>query len=571
MKREAERMARATELARKEEEKKKRQAEERERQAEEARKKKEREEKARLEREAREKEKKEKDERDKAEAARKEAEDKERKAKEEEVRKETARKEKEARDAADKLQQQKTLEAQRVAAAKATQIKAQKAAAANLAAQTRSAPNTARKASAPNPGSSNKPSIPTQPVPRLPQNQQASGSNHRSASSSSSMPISPMQNQPHGLPTAQGGMLQPLQFNRQVPNHPQQGQSSFQGLNFPPQHQQGGLPARPPSSAYPSAFGLGGPSGPQGYPQPPISPAIHRQQQQQQQQQQSLQQQQQHQQPIGGPSRPSPPSQSSIPGPSSALGMGMGYPQGGPSRLPPVSSGSEPFPGGVPIANQGRRGSHHDLSGGIIGGPSSSSLPRPSSSIGNGSDFRAIQRPMPIGRPDHLDAVDESSSPFSIPSGSSSRRSTSPDTVFGSSALSPDDEIVPRRPSNAQAVWGAPGSTPAPSLGPSPWGGASALGASSFVQPTPSPSSVGGIWSTSVPGSSGVGSLGGVGSPTWGGGLPPAPPIPFSNVGAGLGRPSPFGMPPGGIGGPRSPVQGQQQRFPPFGGQSPGR
>jgi hypothetical protein len=205
-----------------------------------------------------------------------------------------------------------------------------------------------------------------------------------------------------------------------------------------------------------------------------------------------------------------------------------------------------------------------------VAGPSVGSLPTGPNSFSGpssiNSDFRAIQRPGPIGRPSvdqhgGLDVLDELPS---IPSASSatlgSQRSPSPDNVFGSSALSPDDEIVPRRPSQhvAAPIWGGP--APGSSVGnggglsaASPWGapsppGSSALGggnggagagSSPFgTSPQPAaaalaPGTISGIWSSAPPPPVSINS-----SATWG--TPSIPSYGSSALQSG-GRPDPFG------------------------------
>lgn len=515
-----------------------------------------REEKARAEREAREKERKEKEERDRAEAVRRQVEERERKAKEEEARQEVARKEREAREArekelAEKAAIQKKADAEKAAAAKAAaaaQLRAQKAAtaAALPPQQQRTSSSSPRKASVP--GSSSKSSSGRQQHQHQHQqhHQQQSampspGPSSRSNSSmSSSLPPMPSPHQ-MGMP--------PVQYARHMPPHPQQQQqSAFNGMTFQQQPQgmvQGGRPPMGPGGYSSGVYGMGGPA-PPGYPQAPASPGILRQANSS----------------TPSPSRTSPPPHSS----AATASIGMGFPTQ-PSRTAMASSSHDPYSSGpLSMASHSRQPSQTADS---AAGPSVGSLPiGPSSFSGPssiGSDFRAIQRPGPIGRPSvdqhgGLDVLDELSS---IPSASTAslggQRSPSPDNVFGSSALSPDDEIVPRRPSQhvAAPIWGGP--APGSSVGnsgsvglsaSSPWGapsppGTSALGggggASPFgTSPQPAaaalaPGSISGIWSSAPAPPPSLNGVNINSSATWG-----TPTIPSYGQST-SGRPDPFG------------------------------
>ncbi|CED85607.1 Stress response protein NST1 [Phaffia rhodozyma] len=550
--REAERKAKAEEAARKEEEKKKRQAEEREREFEQQRKKKEKEEKARLEREVREKERKEKEEKERAEAAKKAAEERARKAREEEARKEVLRKEKEEREAkeeAERMLALKNQEAQRAAnAAKTAQLKAQKASAAPTAAATGIAtsttlvppPSSSSRQTAPSPrkGPSAKPppvsttrqgSTPG-PSRASPAPQQASQQLPQQVLSPQLQPSAQQQQQQSSMALPPSMIPPPVQFSRQMTIHLQQQQTTYGGVPFslPPQQQQSAqLNGRSINGSFSGVYGI---PGYPGYPQSTGSPMQHR--------------------PSGvTASRPSPPPSSMASG--GGAGSGGAGSAGSASltgmfsaqTLLPSSLNSDPF-AISPDPIGGRRPSvPHTPIGVGLGSHDHVASPGPSPGLLRGSvsspmpslhDFRAIQRPTPISRPnfvngDPLDSVDESGP---LHSGSTSRRSPSPEEgIFGSSALSPDDEIVPRRPSNVAAVWGAPGSSLTSPLGPSPWGsagGQQAGSANSFASPS-SASASPGIWSSSI-GAVRAGSVGnGAGLSGWG--AVPAGGSPFGTVG----------------------------------------
>lgn len=306
---------------------------------------------------------------------------------------------------------------------------------------------------------------------------------------------------------------------------------------------------------YAGVYGMGGPA-PPGYPQAPASPGILRQTTPTA---------------ASSPSRTSPPPHSSAATPP----IGMGFPS---QRAMSMSSSHDPFSGPMSMASHSRQASQSEQSSGPPVGSLPSGLNSYSGPSSMGSDFRAIQRPGPIGRPsvdNHgLESLDEVPS---LPSGmSSALRSSSPDNVFGSSALSPDDEIVPRRPSQhvAAPIWGgAPGGSVGSGVSaPSPWGAPSPPGSSSLGNASPfgsspqpaaaalAPGSISGIWSSPAPANPVLSSHS---NSTWG-----TPSIPFQNnplVGNNV-RPDPFGA----FGGVKQPHSvGSSLLSPPGGGRTP--